>query len=55
MSESELIRLAKDRDPQTWAALYDRYYPNLYRYAYAKIGRKEDAEDLASQVFCRGP
>lgn len=49
--ESDSVSRAKSRDSSVWAAWYDRYYGNLYRYAYAKLGRREDAEDLASQVF----
>jgi RNA polymerase sigma-70 factor (ECF subfamily) len=51
VSESELIQRAKERDASAWATWYDRYHLILFRYAYAKLGRKEDAEDLASQVF----
>jgi len=50
-SEEELIRRAKDRDEDAWAELYDLYYPNLYRYAFARLRSREEAEDVAAQVF----
>ena len=49
--EREQVKRAKQRDAAIWGAWYDTYYANLFRYAYARIGSREDAEDLASQVF----
>jgi RNA polymerase sigma-70 factor, ECF subfamily len=52
-SEAAEVRLAKASDPSAWAAWYDRYYPLLYRYAYARLGSSEDAEDVAAQTFLK--
>jgi RNA polymerase sigma-70 factor (ECF subfamily) len=49
--EEELVRLAKSLDPGAWAAIYDRHFHILYRYAYARVRCREEAEDLAAQVF----
>ncbi len=49
--EESLVALVKARDADAWASLYDRYYPPLFRYAYARIGSREEAEDVAGQVF----
>jgi len=49
--EAEEVRRAKARDGATWSAWYDRYHPSLYRYAYARLGRQAEAEDVAAQVF----
>ncbi len=49
--EAEDVRLAKARDPQVWSRWYDRHYATLYRYAFVRLGNREDAEDVASQVF----
>lgn len=35
------------------ASLYEEYYERIARYAYAHIGNKNDAEDLAGEVFLR--
>ena len=32
----------------TW---FQRYYPNLFRYAYIRLRRRPEAEEIASQVF----
>ena len=47
----DFIRQVQARDPSVWQALYREYFPLLYRYAYARLGNREDAEDVASQVF----
>lgn len=49
--EAELVRRAKKRDESAWAALYDSYYPLVFKYVLAHVGLREDAEDLSSQVF----
>jgi hypothetical protein len=50
VAEAEQIVRAKARDSTIWALWYDAYYANLYRYAYVRLGRREDAEDVTSQV-----
>lgn len=49
--EAEQVGRARERDSAIWAHWYDIYYPLLFRYAYVRIGRREDAEDVTSQVF----
>ncbi len=52
-AEAEEVQQARRRDAAVWTAWYDRYFPLLYRYALARTGRREDAEDIASQAFVR--
>ncbi len=35
------------------AALYNEYYDKIARYIFAKIGNRDEAEDLAGEVFMR--
>lgn len=49
--EEELVRRVKNRDEDAWSELYDLHYPNLYRYAFARLRSREEAEDVAAQVF----
>jgi RNA polymerase sigma-70 factor (ECF subfamily) len=51
--DERLARLARAHDHATWATLFDRYYPVLCRYAYARLGSAAEAEDVASQTFLR--
>jgi len=50
--EARLIEAAK-RDRNAFAALYDRYFDQIYSYCYYHSGRREEAEDLASETFQR--
>jgi len=40
-------------DPQVVAAVYDRYFSEVYRYVFYKLGSESLAEDIASDVFVR--
>lgn len=40
-------------DPQTIAAIYDRYFSGVYRYVRYRINEDTAAEDIASDVFVR--
>lgn len=40
-------------DSQAVAAVYDRYYPEVYRYVRYRLGDETLAEDIASEVFIR--
>ena len=43
--------MAKQRDAAAWSSLYSQHHDAVYRYIYGRLGQKEEAEDLASQVF----
>ena len=43
----------RDLDSQVIGAVYDRYYPDVYRYVRYRIGDEHAAEDIASDVFVR--
>jgi RNA polymerase sigma-70 factor, ECF subfamily len=40
-------------DSQVISAIYDRYFPAVYRYARYRISDESHAEDIASDVFMR--
>ena len=50
--EARLIDAAK-RDRNAFTALYQRYFDQIYSYCYYHSGRREEAEDLASETFQR--
>src|SRR5256712_6801604 len=50
--EARLIEAAK-RDRKAFATLYDRYFDQIYSHCYYHSGRREEAEDLASETFQR--
>jgi len=42
-----------DIDPQMFQTLYQENLGLMYRYAYSKVGNREEAEDLTSQIFIK--
>ena len=40
-------------DPQTIGAVYDRYFPEVYRFVCFRLSDEHLAEDIASDVFLR--
>lgn len=50
--ENELEDL-KRLDPQAISAVYDRYFPEVYRFVCYRLNDERTAEDIASDVFVR--
>ena len=40
-------------DSQAISAVYDQFFPEVYRYVYYRLGDQAVAEDVASDVFVR--
>ncbi|MCB0180374.1 MAG: sigma-70 family RNA polymerase sigma factor, partial [Anaerolineae bacterium] len=51
--EIELIRQATSGDANAFAGLYDAYVDEVYRFILHRVGNKQTAEDLTSQVFLK--
>ena len=51
-SQNELDALRK-LDPQAIGAVYDRYFPDVYRFVRYRLSDETTAEDIASEVFVR--
>jgi len=43
--------LASSGDAESFAELYERYLPAIYRYVGARVRAREEAEDLTSEAF----
>lgn len=52
-SDRTLVERIREGDTEAFAALHDRYYSRIYRLAYMKTDSAEDAQDIASETFCR--
>ena len=50
-AEAGQVERARDGDPEVWREWFEAYYPSLFRYAYIRIKRRTEAEDIVSQVF----
>jgi RNA polymerase sigma-70 factor (ECF subfamily) len=52
-SESLLVKRAIQGDSEAIGEIYRRYAPAIFRYLFYRVGDKETAEDLTSEVFLR--
>lgn len=50
-SRNAEIRLGEVHLNNQFLDIYDRYFNDVYRYVYVKIGNKWDAEDIVSETF----
>jgi len=51
VDESELVRESKKGEADAFGELYERYAPRLFRFLYAQLEDRLDAEDLTEEVF----
>jgi RNA polymerase sigma factor (sigma-70 family) len=49
-AEADLV-LAVRRDPERFGEIYERYFRQIYRYLYSRVGNTQEAEDLTAQTF----
>lgn len=52
-SDADLARRAVAGDAASFASLYDRHFPTVYRYAYLRSPDRMQAEDVVSDTFER--
>ncbi len=53
LTDLELITKALDGDRLSFAALADRHYMTVYRFAFKWCRSREDAEDITQEVFIK--
>jgi RNA polymerase sigma-70 factor (ECF subfamily) len=52
MTDQELARALKKREPEAFEVFYDRFFDPLYKFCFFRLGRKtSDAEDVVSEVL----
>jgi RNA polymerase sigma-70 factor (ECF subfamily) len=50
---SDLIQRAQKGDTESISWLFEHFQPGIFRYLYYRIGDRQTAEDLTSEVFVR--
>jgi RNA polymerase sigma-70 factor (ECF subfamily) len=53
IDDGQLVSRARSGDRQAASALFERYWPDAFRTAYAIVGRRDAAEDAAQEGFVR--
>jgi len=48
-----LFKLQAKEDPEAFAKLYDIYARRIYSFVFFKVGNREEAEDITSEVFLK--
>jgi RNA polymerase sigma-70 factor (ECF subfamily) len=51
--ERSVLDGLRQLDPQVIGAVYDHYFPEVYRFVLYRLGDESLAEDIASEVFIR--
>ena len=51
--EQELVRRAQALDEDALSALFNAYYPKIFRYGMNHLGHTQTSEDFASDVMLR--
>ena len=52
-SDRQFIKQAQEGDSAAFGMLYERHSPAIFRYLYAHLSNRLDAEDLTEEVFLR--
>ena len=52
-TDERLLVEAAQRDPRRFAELYELHFQRVYAYVARRVGRREEAEDVTSEVFHR--
>lgn len=52
-NDKKLFKELKKKDKEAFLLAYDKYFDNIYRFIFFKVGSKEEAEDLTSSVFLK--
>ena len=53
LEEKLILERARRGEREGFAEIYDFYVVKIYRFIYLKVSRKEDAQDLTSEVFLK--
>jgi len=53
LDTTQLLNKAQRGDPQAYGELYEWYAPRVFRYLFAHLDNRQDAEDLTEEVFLR--
>ncbi len=50
---ARLLHLAQQGDAESFGQIYEKFAPQVFRYLYAHLDQRMDAEDLTGEVFVR--
>lgn len=51
--DNDLVKIVRERDPQRYGEIIERYQGKLFAYLYRLVGEKEEAQDILQDVFIK--
>jgi len=51
--DEQLLQLMREGDRESFKIIYQRYWHRLYRAAYKQLGRHDQSEDIAQDIFIK--
>jgi RNA polymerase sigma-70 factor (ECF subfamily) len=51
--EESIARRLQKREPEAWSAVYEEYFPRVFRYIALRVSNRTEAEDLTEQAFLK--
>ncbi len=53
LTDNELIEIVREKDPERYAEIIERYQGKLFAYLYRLTGNREETEDILQDVFIK--
>jgi RNA polymerase sigma-70 factor (ECF subfamily) len=53
VDDDQLLKIAKEGETEAFGELYERHIQAVFRFLYARLNNRLDAEDFAEEVFIR--
>ncbi len=53
LTDNEIVEIVREKDPERYAELIERYQGKLFAYLYRLTGAREETEDLLQDVFIK--
>ncbi len=53
IDDVQLLKIAQEGEPEAFGELYERYAQVIFRFFFANLNNRYDAEDLTEEVFVR--
>ena len=53
MEDFQLVELSRTGQKNAFSSLIDKYYKNIYRFAFGHLKSSDDADDICQETFLR--
>lgn len=53
LTDEQLLEALSKDNTEAYAELYNRYFEDIYKHVFAKVGREEDTKDIVHEIFLK--